>query len=310
MKTICAVLLALGLALSLCACSAGPAPAAPTPMPTPGAEPAPTPEPEASPEPSAAPERSYTLMPLGEAGNFDLDGDGRAERVRVWLEPDPEEDYPLWVKVTVNEEDLSQQLYAGNIDISAPDEGWWAVTDIDADDGLLELAIQDWGPSDDLFTHFYRYADGQLRSIGGVEGLIETDYGLGDIRLDGTGIVHSVHRLRVVQTWYAEADFILADGEFAVIVPPEGFQALHPTHVRVLRPVTAHDGMSEDSYTVGVGSEMDLFLTDDESWFCGSAASGDWLHWFTLNPENPFEVETPEGYQPVWDVFEGLLFAD
>jgi hypothetical protein len=68
--------------------------------------------------------------------------------------------------------------------------------------------------------------------------------------------------------------------------------------------------MSEDSYTVGVGSEMDLFLTDDESWFCGSAASGDWLHWFTLNPENPFEVETPEGYQPVWDVFEGLLFAD
>ena len=307
MKKIPAILLALGLLLALSACGAAPE-AVTTPMPQP--TPTPAPAQTAEPEPSPAPEGNYTLTPLGETGSFDLDGDGRAESVRVWLEPDPEADFPLLVKVTVDGEDLSEQLYADEVFISAPDEGWWAVTDIDASDGLLELAVQDWGPSDDLYTHFYRYADGALYSIGGVEGLIETDYSQGDIRLAGDGLVHSIHRLRVVQTWYAEADFALVDGKLAVVVPPEGFQALHPTHVRVLRPVTAHDGMSEDSYTVGVGSEMDIFLTDDANWFCASAASGDWLHWFTLNPESPYEVETPEGYQPVWDVFEGLLFAD
>lgn len=308
MKKISAFLLALGLLLGLSACAV--APAAPTPTPARLPTPAPEQTPEPAPEPTPKSVGNCTLMPLGEAGDFDLDGDGRTESVRVWLEPDPEEDWPLLVKVTVGGADLSAQLYNNDNSITAPDEGWWAVTDIDSSDGLLELAVQDWGPSDDLYTHFYRYEKGQLYSIGGVEGLIETDYGLGDIRLEGDGLVHSVHRLNVVQTWYAEADFTLVDGRLEVIAPPEGFLALHPTHVRVLRPVTAHDGMTEDSYTIGEGAEMDLFLTDDENWFCASTASGDWLHWFTLNPESPFEVETPEGYQPVWDVFEGLLFAD
>ena len=134
MKKIPAMLLALGLLLALGACAAAPAEVTPMPQPTP------VPALTAEPEPSPAPEGNYTLTPLGETGAFDLDGDGRAESVRVWLEPDPEADFPLLVKVTVDGEDLSAQLYADGVFISAPDEGWWAVTDIDASDGLLELA--------------------------------------------------------------------------------------------------------------------------------------------------------------------------
>ena len=340
MKKLIPMLLILSLLLTLCACGKKETPPAETPAPT--EEPAPAePTPDAEPAhaasgsdltpasrpasgsdlrpeviPSSAsdlkPERDSlypVIVPIGNSIMADLDQDGTAEEVLVDVVKN--EDGTTGVVLTINGEDCSDGLRGdAYVQLDDPDPFFYAITDLYDGDPSLEIAIQDWGPSDDFFTNFYRYYDGSAYSIGGVPGMIRSTFGDGSITFDGNGNIFTDLRLNVLQTWYARVTYVLNNAEFLELEPAELYQAIHPTDVTLLTDLFACDGKGGDEFTVQAGVKMTVEATDNREWLYCSSRTEDWALWFHLNPANPFEIETPDGFVSVSDALDGLLFAD
>ena len=339
MKKLTAILLVLTLVLALAACGltlpgAKPTepPAAvpdPTAMPTPTAAPAATetPAPTEAPAPTETPKQVETpapteeptprispyplLIPIGTEATADLNGDGTDERVCVSLTQDP----TGWqsVVLTLNGEDMSDTLDAEGVYFDCPADDYWAITDIYSADGLLEIAVQEFGPSDDYYTHFFRFDGGGLYTIGGTEGLLWNAYrGSGDLSFDEDGFIGSYMRLHVLQTWFADVRYEIAPREWLEVVPQELYYPNSPAHVTVKRTLLAYDGPDGESFPVEPGTEMDVVATDDAEWIVCRSETEDWQLWFRLDTSQsyPMRIETPDGFAEPWDALDGLLFAD
>jgi len=313
MKKFVSLLLAALFVLTLAACgsAAAPAPTAPPAATSAPAEPTPAPTPAPAPEAAPAEETpSYPiLVPMGETACADLDGDGSAEEICVSIVPDADG----WdsVQLLLNGEDRTDSIYIdGETWFDCPDTGFWAVTDVYSADNLLEIAIQDLGPSDDYYTNFFRYEGGEIYSFGGVEGLIWNSYSnSSDLSFDEDGFVRSYMRLDVLQTWYADVQYEIAPRGVLDVVPRETYEALVPTEVTVIAPLCAFNSKGDTAYeTLETGTALTLTATDNFEWVLADTGRGAvWLH---LNPDNSYELETPAGYVFDTDVLDGLCMAD
>ena len=61
---------------------------------------------------------------------------------------------------------------------------------------------------------------------------------------------------------------------------------------------------------IPAGVEMDLIACDNYCWVKARSDSEDWVLWFYVDPENPYQIEGPDGWVNAWDAMDGLLFAD
>lgn len=251
-----------------------------------------------------------TLIPIGQNYAADLDGDGKEEDICVSLEQD---DYGYdRVKLTLNGEDWTECIYAEeDTRFDCPDRNFWAVTDVYSVDNLLEIAIQDWGPSCDYYTNFFRYELGGIYSFGGVEGMIwNSERAYSDLSFEEDGFIHSYMRLNVLQTWFADVRYEIAPRGVLDVVREDLYQAKNPTDVTLLVPLTAYNGKGGTHFTVNAGIEMTVLATDNVEWIYCESETEDWALWFHLNPDSGFEIETPDGYVYVGDALDGLNFAD
>ena len=335
------ILLCLSLLLVLCSCGRA-KPDEETPPPVPTQTPAPTtPKPESAkpasgsdlPEqqplpasgsdlPHAPPPASSSdltpdsdapypiIVPIGYSVNADLDLNGTEETVFVDVKEDA--DGIPRVVLTVDGVDYSDVLYGDeDIQLDDPDTFFYAITDLYDGDPSLEIAIQDWGPSDDYYTNFLRYYEGGgVYSIHGVPGIIRSTWGKGDISFDGKGNIFTSMRLSVLQTWFGSAVYVLNNAEFLELDPQDLYQASHPTDVTLKTALLAYDGRGGSSFPVDAGVEMTVYSTDNREWIYCESKTEDWALWFHLDPAHPFTIETPDGYLPVWDALDGLMFAD
>ena len=333
-KTISLLLIAL-LLLSLCACGGKTEPAEPEPAPAPAEEPAPAePTPDVNPahvasasdlepekpteDPGPAPvmidppaEPEYPMIvPMGETVFADLDGDGTEEKICVSVE----QTFEGWdrVKLMLNGVDCTDKIYVeGETWFDCPDPDFWAITDVYSVDNLLEIAIQDWGPSDDYYTNFFRFEGGIVYPFGGVQGMIWKSWNdSSDLSFEEDGFVHSYMRLNVLQTWYADVRYEIAPRGVLDVVPQELYYATHPTPVTLLKDLRAYDGKGGEEFIIDAGVKMNIVATDNAEWIYGISESEDWALWFHLNPEFPFEIETIDGYVWCCDAMDGLLMAD
>lgn len=289
------------LLLSLAACGGNP------PAPEPAEEPA---------EPSEAascalPAPYYLTFAPGETAEQDINGDGQAEAIRVWLEPG-DEDYETYVHLSVNGEDLSQALTDEFGGFYCPDEECWLLTDLDTEDGMLEIAIQDWGPSDDLTTSFYRYEAETLTSAGMVEGFVVRDGVPADVTFDGDGTVHSYLRLDVLQTWWGKAVSVLDRDGILVLMPQDYYESIAetPQQVTALCDLCAYDVPGGQQEVLPAGSKLELQGTDDVEWVRACLVEDGRELWLHLDPDSPFDVEVPAGFIGSWDALDGLCMAD
>ena len=305
MKKLFTLLMLIMALLSLAACGGE--------TPAPAEQPAETTEEaaeETSPASASLPAPYYLTFAPGETAEQDIDGDGQADQVRVWLE-DGQDDEKT-VCLSVNGEDLSQALTDEFGGFYCPDEDCWLLTDLDTEDGMLEIAIQDWGPSDDLTTSFYHYEAETLTSVGMVEGFVVRDGAPADVTFDGDGTVHSYLRLDVLQTWWGKAASVLDRDGVLVLLPQDYYESIAetPQQVTALCDLCAYDAPGGQQEVLPAGSELELLGTDDVEWVCARLVENEREIWLHLDPESPFEVEVPDGFIGSWDALDGLCMAD
>lgn len=316
MKKLLCTLLSLALLLaSLTACGGKKNNPDPTDAPPPTAPAAATESPVPTQEPAETPSPYPIAFPIGLEGSADLDGDGEEETICVTLS-EPDEYGSCHACLSVNGEDLTAALLSFDsvAQLNDPDELYWVVTDIDRADGVLEIAIQDLGPSDDPFTNFFRYDAGELTCLGGVPGLVYTDYAVSPLSFPGDGTIEGYLRYGVLQTWFGHASYRLNGDAFA-LEPAEVYYALSPQTVTVLEPTAARTSADEtaETTTLAIGTELTLLGSDNDAWVLCAVAndkeSADEL-WLHLR-DGGMEIETADGsYGYGWSVLDGLLFAD
>ena len=150
---------------------------------------------------------------MGSDISIDLDGDGKQEYVLFSIDTSADGYTSTPLSFIVGEKDyveyLTQNAYMEN-----PDTAMYYITDIDTSDSYYEIALLDWGPSDDLVSNFYRYENKNLVYIGSVEGFV------GDtaFTFDGKGTINSKGRLSIFQTWWAPFTWKLNElGNIAIV---------------------------------------------------------------------------------------------
>ena len=301
------MLLAAMLLLCLAACG-GEAPA-----------PGPAEEPGSTEEAGALSAPYYLTFAPGETAEQDVDGDGQAEEICLWLEDSG--DYGADVHLSVNGEDLSEALLDTRGFFDCPDDQCWLLTDLDTGDGLLEIAVQDWGPRNDLTTSFFRYEDGTLRFLGLTEGFVCWNGAPADVSFDGQGAAQSYLRFSVLQTWWGKAASALDENGDLVLLPQEYYEATLPcedfqSDVTIPQRVTVrgdlycYDTPGGQQDLLPAGTELELLGTDDAEWVCARLAGDEQELWLHLDPEFPFQVEGPDGFVEDWEALDGLCMAD
>ena len=258
------------------------------------------------------PEPYYLAFVPGETAEQDIDGDGKTEEVRVWIENREDDWYDVYVSVDGSEL-MAELIEEGDgYGFIYPDDQCWLLTDLDTGDGMLEIAIQDWGPSDDLTTSFYRYESGKLKAVGMVEGFVCVNGEPSDVTFNGQGTVSSYLRFSVLQTWWGKAESYLDESGMLVLRHQEYYEsdAETPHTVTVIRGLFSYDAPNGTQDLLAEGTELKLLGTDDVEWVQARRTADGQVLWLHLNPDNPFEVETPDGFVGGWEILNGLFMAD
>lgn len=258
------------------------------------------------------------LVPMGDTVFADLDGNGADEEICLSL-TDYDFEHGQSLNLTINNEVIWYGV--DGLNVESPDGYWYAICDMDAQDGMLEIAIMDHGPSSDEQTHFLRFESmGALSYVGTVEGLLyDSNSGSFGLEFDGAGNVSSRFRLSVLHTWYAYCSYSL-DGGSLSLVPQDIYYSLpasykledgtEKTSHTLLKDIVAYSQMDDDSerYVLPAGEEISLFGTDNREWVFASDSAGNEF-WMRLG-EGGTVVETPEGMVFGGDVIDHLNYAD
>ena len=248
------------------------------------------------------------ILSLGEKCVVDINGDGVREPVCVWLERNEYGWYE--VRLSINGVDYTDAMIAardGNL-YDAPDEFWWMVTDLDPNDGMKEIAIQDWGPSDDLTTSFFRFDGQKLSYLGSPEGFIYFQNGPATMTLNGDGTLRSELRLRVLQTWWTMVDYAIgSDGKLAP-VPQDFYTSTNENQqIKLLSALYACDKPDGTRSVLPAGTTARLVGTDNAEWIKLALDDGSdaWLRLV-----DGYKLAAPDGDLYSWEALEGLLMAD
>jgi len=292
---------ALAIAFLLSACGEKSAAETPTPSTSPTTD--------VSPSPTA--DSKYPMVVDAKSSvKVDLNGDGMDDD--VYYEPSTD-GYSIG-HLSVNGTDFTKALYDNGLYTDNLEPKYYCITDIDTSDKMLEIAIMDYGPSDDCVTHFFRYDGTALKYIGNISGLIISSFNdKSDLAFNGDGTISSYMRLGVVQTWFAKVNWKLsASGSFEP-VPQDLYYPNSDTGCNVTTRVdiTAYeknDAASAKS-TLTKGTALTFFATDNKEWLLAETKDKKqfWIH---LDSEYGQDVETPSGYVSSIDSFDGLMIAD
>ena len=175
------------------------------------------------------------------------------------------------------------------------------VTDIDAKDPWHEIAVCDFGPSDDPVTRFFRYTRGALEEIGSVPGFPVLDGGI-----DGSGVIRTTCRGQVLQTWFHPCRFGI-DLFTGAIKPWNESDFPMGTRVTLRRdpPVYVQERRPETAGVIPAGTAAVIVSSDDRGWCFVRGANGV-AGWFGI-----VGYDTVAGLGlPATEVFDGLSTAD
>lgn len=229
----------------------------------------------------------------------DLDGDGRGEWIKLTWYEDPTWYYPtqsfVYDCLVIS---IGGSMIADRGDAMVPK---LYVVDIDSTDGRKEIAVKEYGPSDDDATHFYRYVSGSITKLGILPG-----HATGPPSVDGSGEIETECRGSLLHTWSHPCRFRVATYEQAFEpVPQEYYEMSTPVRLKVdLEVVRA----PRDSVVVGMiraGESARPLRTDDAYW-CEIESESGVRGWF---PVLEFDF-IPTVRREAIEVFDGLTLAD
>lgn len=147
------------------------------------------------------------IVPVGVKCKVDLNGDGYKDTVTY----QSAEGDSQFITFKINEGDYSYSLYLSDegIYLATPNTDWYYITDLDPKDKYKEIAILDWGPSDDLVTYFIRFTGDGTYCLGHVPGFPYDE----SFRIKGDKTVESYVNLGIFQSWSAPAVYVSGSDE-------------------------------------------------------------------------------------------------
>ena len=255
---------------------------------------------------------------MGRQVDIDLDGDGTADTLQVSVrQVERGEGENTWTESVLDSivihgkeqaaTGAENPLEAYRVYLESPDRDHYFITDLDTGDKALEIALLDYGPSDDPMTWYFQYRNGALKLIGSLPGFPDDE---GSHR-DGSGNVMAVGRLSLLQTWNATFPYTLKDGTLAEVAQSQYVPLPVPDAAVALKQkltIYAKPDQAADTVTVEPSEEpVTVPVTDNRHWVQMRTAEGT-EGWVYLKD---FSTIVSDGEElSATDVFDNLVIAD
>jgi len=240
-----------------------------------------------------------------ETASEDLNGDGAADKISYQVTE--QENGEILCTLTVNGDTyIANELSdpATDTRMTNPVADRFYITDILENDGVLEIAVPDEGPSEDPVTYFYQY-DGTLYCIGQVPGFPFAEMSGGLNGFNGYGGITGYSRTDLIETAYLQ-DYRWYDGD-RIIDPGLGWYDFLPSSGHILyEDLPVYCEWEETSATTVIPAQKEVFFlgTDREKWILVKGKDGS-QGYMLVEDGNIVELD-----KPAEEVFSGLQFSD
>lgn len=198
-------------------------------------------------------------LAFGMEYSFDLDGDGTPETLCLrYKSMENYHDYA--VEVLINGKCV---MGADEWVVTLETRGYY-VTDIDENNPGLEIAISDYGESDDPATHFFYY-DGKLNYIGYVDNMLEEKYTEKNKILTGfNGKVEGYIRADVFYSCFAYAQWQYSYQDKTIQMMEQDMYELCPDKsYELTEDIQIYKQKSTDSKCITLKAQNVYFLESD-----------------------------------------------
>lgn len=242
---------------------------------------------------------------VSETASEDLNGDGAADKISYQVTE--QENGEILCTLTVNGDTyIANELSdpATETRMTNPVADRFYITDILENDGVLEIAVPDEGPSEDPVTYFYQY-DGTLYCIGQVPGFPFAEMSGGLNGFNGYGGITGYSRTDLIETAYLQ-DYRWYDGG-RIIDPGLGWYDFLPSSGHILyEDLPVYCEWEETSATTVIPAQKEVFFlgTDREKWILVKGKDGS-QGYLLVEDGNIVELD-----KPAEEVFSGLQFSD
>ena len=228
-------------------------------------------------------------LTLAQEISEDLDGDGTPEAIK--LECDGGGNL---YRLSIN--NLSITSYGSNIKRTIE------IVDIDKKDSLKEIAIPELGPSDDLYTHFYKYNPRVIDYVGTLGGIQERG-----LTVNGDGTITATRRGKILHTWFYETRYAFKEGSILEeIVPKNGMYSMGNYELKVIKEIPIYKANKRDKLKdLKVGEKVYLKESDDSGIVVVETTNKE-LGYIMI--EGYYNIKNTNLNAP--EVFEGLCYAD
>lgn len=238
--------------------------------------------------------------------NFDLDSDGQPEEImmiaRDFTSPDALAD-------TYEE----YELIVGGVNFrgySSDFEPRFNIVDLDKSDRYREIAVSEYGESEDPATTFIKYDGTSLDVIGTIPDFYGKRYenslpvGLGSVGIDGSGSIKAIKTSQFFMTWTYEAEYRFENGTTLTEIVKDLYSLDH--EVTMLTDLTLRKSRtdSSDGITLKQGDVVTLKECDNKEWVSVMNSAGE-IGWFAVDATNTV-IGTEK---PATEIFEGLFSA-
>jgi hypothetical protein len=175
--------------------------------------------------------------------------------------------------------------------------------DINFKDGILDLFVDEFGPSDDYAVYVagikhHAYLNRTPTDL--LPGTIK------DLKLDGKGKITTERRMDILMTWFTKVSYKLgSSGKLAFVTQSSYSMGNFKCKTKVAIPLKkTKSSTSAIAFTVPTGTAVTLVSTDNKKWIKIKTAAGTgWLEMADLMTlANPNISGT--------DAFDGLVMAD
>lgn len=256
---------------------------------------------------------------MGEAVQVDLDGDGTLETLTITTrQVEQKMGQSHWKKTTlssltidgkefIKENDGEGRLNVPNVVLDTPESKRYFLADLNAGDHKLEIALLDYGASNDLTTTYLRYEDGQLTSLGTVSGFPDQD----SSSLDGKGNVTAPGRLSLLQNWQAPFVYQLK-GDVLEKAPQSWYTPIVQSKQRVVLKKAIKIYSEPDQNAAATVAQPNQVVTafpatDNKHWVQVRLADGT-EGWFYM--EDGATILSGEQKYTAMEVFDNLNMSD
>lgn len=190
--------------------------------------------------------------------------------------------------------------------IDYPNTKLFYITDIMEDDGFLEIAILDLGPSIDLVTHFFRY-DGTLFYIGTVGGWPFAEVNSGVNGFHGYGWITGKTRSDLIETIYPEGSWHYDYTQDQIVYQETTWHSYFFMEAHTLYedlPVHSKPDPSSETLFIPADTEIHFLSTDLEQWILVKGKNGD-MGYMQVADEKIIDLDKPAN-----EVISNLDFYD